>query len=165
MSIQRDTKPTLWLPENTDHLMWFLGTTKTAPTVRNATHRVSCVPDLALLPAGPVHLLFWSCKAPSCVLSAAHNASMRSMASVNSVIPVVRPAQVQLKELFYSPVMIHPWQNVVTVCTVSKQESNCVCVTEASPQDCVTCDWGSTLKDKVCYPRCEEGRYFSLEVR
>ncbi|XP_038554272.1 proprotein convertase subtilisin/kexin type 5-like [Micropterus salmoides] len=34
---------------------------------------------------------------------------------------------------------------------------------DASPQACMTCDWGSTLKDKVCYPRCEEGRYFSEE--
>lgn len=34
----------------------------------------------------------------------------------------------------------------------------------ASPQECVTCDWGSTLNNNVCYPRCEEGRYFSVEV-
>lgn len=35
---------------------------------------------------------------------------------------------------------------------------------DSSPQGCVTCDWGSTLKDNVCYPRCEEGQYFSHEV-
>lgn len=47
--------------------------------------------------------------------------------------------------------------------------ASCVCnvcvFADSSPQGCVTCDWGSTLKDKVCYPRCEEGRYFSEEVR
>lgn len=36
--------------------------------------------------------------------------------------------------------------------------------TDSSPQGCVTCGRGSTLKDNVCYPRCEEGRYFSQEV-
>ncbi|XP_033940311.1 proprotein convertase subtilisin/kexin type 5-like isoform X1 [Pseudochaenichthys georgianus] len=39
--------------------------------------------------------------------------------------------------------------------------TSCQTCTDASPQGCLTCDWGSTLKDKVCYPRCEEGRYFS----
>ncbi|XP_061578613.1 proprotein convertase subtilisin/kexin type 5 isoform X3 [Cololabis saira] len=40
---------------------------------------------------------------------------------------------------------------------------SCQTCTDSSPQGCVTCDWGSTLKDKVCYPRCEEGHYFSEE--
>ncbi|KAK5902239.1 hypothetical protein CesoFtcFv8_007515 [Champsocephalus esox] len=35
--------------------------------------------------------------------------------------------------------------------------TSCQTCTDASPQGCLTCDWGSTLKDKVCYPRCEEG--------
>nr|XP_043891242.1 proprotein convertase subtilisin/kexin type 5 isoform X2 [Solea senegalensis] len=41
--------------------------------------------------------------------------------------------------------------------------TSCETCTEASPQSCLTCDRGSILKDKVCYPRCEEGRYFSSE--
>ncbi|XP_056138570.1 proprotein convertase subtilisin/kexin type 5 [Lampris incognitus] len=39
--------------------------------------------------------------------------------------------------------------------------TSCQTCKDASPQSCVTCDRGSTLKDNVCYPRCEEGRYFS----
>lgn len=35
---------------------------------------------------------------------------------------------------------------------------------DSSPQSCLTCDWGNILKDKVCYPRCEEGQYFSEQV-
>ncbi|XP_037111000.1 proprotein convertase subtilisin/kexin type 5 [Syngnathus acus] len=38
---------------------------------------------------------------------------------------------------------------------------SCHTCADASPQSCVTCDNGSTLKDKVCYPRCEEGKYFT----
>lgn len=45
-----------------------------------------------------------------------------------------------------------------------KEGLTIVCLAGTSPQDCLTCDWGSTLKDNVCYPRCEEGLYFSLEV-
>ncbi|KAM9753982.1 uncharacterized protein ACNS7B_007134 isoform 1-T1 [Menidia menidia] len=43
--------------------------------------------------------------------------------------------------------------------------TSCRTCTDSSPQGCVTCDPGSTLKNKVCYPRCEEGRYFSEERR
>lgn len=50
-----------------------------------------------------------------------------------------------------------------TFCKLSDYVYVCVHA-DASPQSCLTCDWGSTLKDKVCYPRCEEGRYFSEEV-
>lgn len=39
--------------------------------------------------------------------------------------------------------------------------TSCQTCTEASPRACVACDRGSTLKDRVCYPHCEEGRYFS----
>ncbi|XP_024138350.1 proprotein convertase subtilisin/kexin type 5 isoform X1 [Oryzias melastigma] len=39
--------------------------------------------------------------------------------------------------------------------------TSCQTCTDSSPQSCLTCDWGNVLKDKVCYPRCEEGRYFS----
>lgn len=39
--------------------------------------------------------------------------------------------------------------------------TSCQTCSDASPQSCLTCDRGSTLKDKVCYPRCEEGTYFS----
>ncbi|XP_028970632.2 proprotein convertase subtilisin/kexin type 5 [Esox lucius] len=38
---------------------------------------------------------------------------------------------------------------------------SCRTCTDATPQDCVTCDRGSTLQNKVCYPLCEEGLYFS----
>ncbi|KAG2471209.1 PCSK5 convertase, partial [Polypterus senegalus] len=31
----------------------------------------------------------------------------------------------------------------------------------STPQGCLTCDWGSTLLDGVCYPRCAEQRYLS----
>ncbi|KAF0041091.1 hypothetical protein F2P81_006989 [Scophthalmus maximus] len=41
--------------------------------------------------------------------------------------------------------------------------TSCQTCTDASPQSCLTCDWGSTLKDNICYPRCEEGRYLSDE--
>ncbi|MGH0117434.1 UNVERIFIED_CONTAM: hypothetical protein FKN15_034621, partial [Acipenser sinensis] len=30
-----------------------------------------------------------------------------------------------------------------------------------TPQGCLTCDWGSTLQNGICYPRCEEQRYLS----
>lgn len=70
------------------------GTTKMAPAVRNVTSLVSCVRDQGPSPAGSVHLLCWSCKVPSCVLSAAHITSMSSMTSANSATPVARPAQV-----------------------------------------------------------------------
>ncbi len=33
-----------------------------------------------------------------------------------------------------------------------------------TPQGCVTCDWGSVLQDGVCYPHCEESRYYSQSV-
>ncbi|XP_028305853.1 proprotein convertase subtilisin/kexin type 5 [Gouania willdenowi] len=47
---------------------------------------------------------------------------------------------------------------------VCKQcHTSCRTCSDASPQGCLTCDWGNTLRDKVCYPRCEEGRYFSEE--
>ncbi|KAG7276230.1 hypothetical protein CRUP_018612 [Coryphaenoides rupestris] len=40
---------------------------------------------------------------------------------------------------------------------------SCQTCTDASPQSCVTCDRGSTLKDNVCYPRCGEGLYYTQE--
>lgn len=73
------------------------GITKRAPAVRNVTSPVSCVRDRGLSPAGPVHVLFWSFKAPSCVLSTAHAASISSVKSANSATPAVKPAQVQIK--------------------------------------------------------------------
>ncbi|RXM91300.1 Proprotein convertase subtilisin/kexin type 5 [Acipenser ruthenus] len=33
--------------------------------------------------------------------------------------------------------------------------------TDYTPQGCLTCDWGSTLQNGICYPRCEEQRYLS----
>ena len=65
--------------------------------MRNVTIPVSGVQDRGLTPAGPVRLLFWSCRAPSCVWSAARTASISSVTSANSATPAVRPAQVQME--------------------------------------------------------------------
>lgn len=35
---------------------------------------------------------------------------------------------------------------------------------DSTPQGCLSCDWGSILQDGVCYPRCEEGQYYSQRV-
>ncbi|KAL1247680.1 hypothetical protein QQF64_023056 [Cirrhinus molitorella] len=39
--------------------------------------------------------------------------------------------------------------------------TSCKSCTDNTPQGCVTCDWGSVLQDGVCYPHCEESRYYS----
>ncbi|XP_054589051.1 proprotein convertase subtilisin/kexin type 5 isoform X3 [Nothobranchius furzeri] len=56
------------------------------------------------------------------------------------------------------PHRFYQFNEICKQCHVS-----CQTCTDSSPQSCETCDRGSTLKDKVCYPRCEEGRYFSEE--
>ncbi|XP_069564758.1 proprotein convertase subtilisin/kexin type 5 isoform X2 [Brachyistius frenatus] len=53
----------------------------------------------------------------------------------------------------------HRFYQINDIC--KQCHTSCQTCTDASPQGCITCDWGSTLKDKVCYPRCEEGQYFS----
>ncbi len=75
------------------------GITERTPTVRNVTSRVSCAQDQGLSPAGPVPLLFLSYKAPSCVLSIAHTASINLIKSANSATSAVRLVQVQIKDL------------------------------------------------------------------
>lgn len=138
-------------------------------------------------PAGPVRLLSWSCRAPNCVSSAAHNASISSVTSANSATPAVRHAQVQT--VLWNICKLSCWSFGFVLCSsrvahcpsvvfifnmcqywafTFDLHGSCVCnvcvFADSSPQGCVACDWGSTLKDKVCYPRCEEGRYFSEEV-
>lgn len=64
-----------------------------------------------------------------------------------------------------SLLMCQYWLTSLQFCTRCQIVSVCVCVfTDASPQSCLTCDWGSTLKDNVCYPQCKEGQYFSEQV-
>lgn len=138
------------------------GITERAPTVRNVTRPVTSVQDQVLSPAWPVHLLFWSCTAPSCALSAAHTASINSMSSAINATPVVRPAQVLTINLIN--IFLFPPPNVnIEHLPFPYPPYVCVCA-EASPRACVACDRGSTLKDRVCYPHCEEGRYFSEKV-
>lgn len=135
-----------------------LGITETVPTASGATRPASCARVRGTSPAGPVCLPFWSCKARNCAWNAAHSAFIKWVTSANSVTPVVRPAQVLIFEL------IHHDMSILNIFEESDHVCVCVCVADPSPQGCLTCDWGSTLKDHVCYPRCEEGRYFSVEV-
>ncbi|XP_061772923.1 proprotein convertase subtilisin/kexin type 5 [Nerophis ophidion] len=57
------------------------------------------------------------------------------------------------------PLRFYQLDQVCKQCHVS-----CRTCTDSSPRSCVTCDNGSTLKEKVCYPRCEEGKYFTQEA-
>ncbi|KAF3854828.1 hypothetical protein F7725_022883 [Dissostichus mawsoni] len=90
-----------------------------------------------------------SCRAPSCVWSTVPIVSISSMTCANSATPVVRHAQISAR-----------YVNIALLFSCKFSHHKYV-FPDASPQGCLTCDWGSTLKDKVCYPRCEEGRYFS----
>lgn len=92
----------------------FSDITERTPNVRNVTTPVSFVRDPGLSPAGSVLLLFWSCKAPSCVLSDAHTASIRSQTSANSATLVVRPAQVQTN--YFELHILPEHQSVSSVC-------------------------------------------------
>ncbi|CAL9697513.1 unnamed protein product [Knipowitschia caucasica] len=58
------------------------------------------------------------------------------------------------------PLRFYQSDNVCKQCHIS-----CKTCSGASPQDCLLCDEGNTLKDSVCFPRCEEGTYFSQQVR
>lgn len=83
------------------------GIIKMTPAVRNVTSRVSCAQDQGPSRAGSVHLLYWSCKAPGCVLAPAQTASMNMLTSANSVTPAARPAQVQTERFVHKhPVSI-----------------------------------------------------------
>ncbi|XP_062317550.1 proprotein convertase subtilisin/kexin type 5 isoform X1 [Osmerus eperlanus] len=54
------------------------------------------------------------------------------------------------------PHRFYPLLHVCRQCHTS-----CRTCTDSTPQGCLTCDRGSTLQNNVCYPHCEEGRYFS----
>ncbi|XP_062847903.1 proprotein convertase subtilisin/kexin type 5 [Trichomycterus rosablanca] len=43
--------------------------------------------------------------------------------------------------------------------------TSCKTCIDNTPQGCLSCDWGSILQDGVCYPRCEEGQYYSQSER